>query len=70
MRPIQEGAWVDQNYDALEYAYRCVQRCNDGSGRHIFDKCTFAQWCRLAYRHSTLYTRDEQWMYDSSDSES
>lgn len=64
-------AWVEQNYDYLWSIYRYVQEMNDASGRRVFDrnKCNFIQWCEIAYMHSTLYARQEQWMYEEEEEE-
>ena len=64
-------AWVDQNYDFLSNIYRLVQEMNDSSGRRVFDrdKCNFTEWCEVAYAHSTLYMRKEQWLYEDEDEE-
>ena len=68
---VNIDAWVYQNYDYLWNIYRIVQEMNDSSGRRIFDRdrCTFTQWCELAYKHSSLYTRQEQWMYEEEEEE-
>ena len=64
-------AWVDQNYTYLWNIYRLVQEMNDSSGRRVFDRdiCNFIKWCEVAYAHSTLYTRREQWMYEDEEEE-
>jgi hypothetical protein len=66
---VNIDAWVDQNYDYLWHIYRIVQEMNDSSGRRVFDKCTFNHWCELAYKHSSLYTRNEEWMYEEEEEE-
>ena len=65
---VSQAAWVDHNYDYLTNIYQLIQEMNDASGRRVLDRdrCSFADWCALAYAHSTLYTRREEWMYDDS----
>lgn len=65
-RVVGQESWIDQNHDALHVMYNTIQCMNEQSGRRIFDreKCNFATWSALAYRWSTLYTAEQQWMYD------
>lgn len=69
---ISQDNWIDQNSDMLRTMYSIIQDMNDSSGRRIFDrdKCDFSKWCQLAYQHSTVYSRGQQWMYtDDEDDE-
>ena len=70
-KAVDLDAWVEQNYDYLWNMYRSIQEMNDSSGRRVFnrDQCNFTQWCALAYKHSTLYTKREQWMYEEEEEE-
>jgi DNA phosphorothioation-dependent restriction protein DptG len=68
-RVVSKEAWVDQNYEYLWHIYRIIQEMNDSSGRRVFDRerCDFTSWCDVAYAHSSLYTSQEEWMYEEDD---
>ena len=57
--------WISDNEDHLLDLYNMLQESNGRTGRLVFDrdKCSFPQFCQLAYRWSTLYTNDSRWMY-------
>ena len=70
-RAVSRDVWVEQNHDYLWSIYRMIQEMNDASGRRVFDRdrCTFTRWCDVAYAHSTLYAKQDRWMYDDEGEE-
>ena len=69
-RVVQFTEWFQHNQDHLRSIWAMIQEYNDRTGRRVFDRetCSFPDWCRVAYSHSALYTRDRSWMYaDDSD---
>lgn len=66
-RAVSRDVWLCQNTDFLHDLYNLVRTANQQTGRRAFDRLTLAQWCELAFQHSTIYDRDDTSMYDDGD---
>ena len=60
-RVVDEREWTKVNESYLFDIFEFIQNANMRSGRTVLDM-SFAEFCRLAYAHSTIYPKESRWM--------
>ena len=67
-KPVDFDQWCEEQRDHLLDLYEYMQDVSQRTGRMVFDRsaCSFAVFCLLAYRNSSLYQKPE---YHSDHSE-
>ena len=66
-RAVSKEVWLHQNSDFLHDLYELIRNANESTGRRAFDRLSLAQWCDLAYKHSTIYEHEDAYMYDDTE---
>lgn len=66
VRKVTFDAWLDDNERYLLELYETIQTANVATGRRVFDResCSFPTFCRVAYKHSLIYSVSDAWMYE------
>ena len=58
--------WLENEEDYLLNIYESIQEMNSLSGRRAFDRntCDFPSFCRIAYRNSFKYKKQDKHIYE------
>lgn len=61
--PVTKDEWISDNQNNLHYFYSFIMDFCNRTGYRYFDKCTFPQFCDLAWNCSSGYTVNERYNY-------
>lgn len=61
--PVTKDEWISDNQNNLHYFYSFIMDFCNRTGYRYFDKCTFPQFCDLAWNFSSGYTVNERYNY-------